>query len=141
MPKKLAEERKNGFGRDSPNSFPALDEPPGRMKFDLLHPLEFLKTLIGPDLYRKFCGTIIFVICFIVCLGVGWILLSQIIATSIAAWTDRWSTRKGIRNERLIKGIKNYIKKFNKKGNTLIKYRWIVRAFIHSFLVLYTDKK
>ena len=67
MPVKSAEEKLNGLGRDSPNNFPPLDDPPGRMKFDILHPLDFLKTIIGPDLYKKCCGFFIFIIYF--CLG------------------------------------------------------------------------
>ncbi|EGR29640.1 hypothetical protein IMG5_151880 [Ichthyophthirius multifiliis] len=83
IPVKAAEEKKNGLGRDAPNNFPPLPEPSGRLKFDIFHPFQFLKDIIGPNLYKKFCGIIIFVLCFGICSIVGWMLISQIIAISI----------------------------------------------------------
>ncbi|KAL4431869.1 hypothetical protein ABPG74_012681 [Tetrahymena malaccensis] len=83
MPVNVSEEKKNGLGRDSPNNFPPLDDPPGRMKFDILHPLEFIKTIVGPDLYKKCCGVFIFVFCFVICFGLGWVLISQVIANAV----------------------------------------------------------
>ncbi len=54
MPVSDAERLKNGIGRDSPNQNPNLPEPTGRLSFDIANPLEFVKDVIGPNLYNKY---------------------------------------------------------------------------------------
>ncbi len=66
MPIEEANKRKSGFGRGDPNQFPTLPEPKGRMTFDLMHPLDFLKDIIGPSLYNKLCKTCIILLCAVI---------------------------------------------------------------------------
>lgn len=65
VPIEVAEKEVNGIGRDAPNAYPVLPEPTGRLSFDFRHPLEFIKQLIGPNLYN----TIAKWICIIIFLG------------------------------------------------------------------------
>lgn len=55
MPKELTEKFENGVGRESPNFHPTLPDPVGRFVFDIFSPLQMMKTILGPKLYRKIC--------------------------------------------------------------------------------------
>lgn len=68
LPIVSAEAKQNSNGRDAPNNFPVLPEPVGRLSFDIMNPLQFIKDIIGPDLYRK-CCTILFSLCFCLICG------------------------------------------------------------------------
>ena len=48
------------MGRDAPNVWPNLPEPTGRLSFDIANPLEFVKDMVGPNLYNKFVRSNIF---------------------------------------------------------------------------------
>ena len=41
------------MGREAPNTNPHLPEPEGRMKFSLLHPLDFLRDCLGDNFCNK----------------------------------------------------------------------------------------
>jgi hypothetical protein len=71
-----AVKKNNGLGRDSPNAFPPLAEPVGRLSFDLANPLAFIKDLMGPDLYSKLCHTLIGCACFAFFCTFGWIFFT-----------------------------------------------------------------
>ena len=48
VPMEIAKsERNNGFGRSEPNVYPTLIQPSGRLNFNFLQPLDFLKQLLG----------------------------------------------------------------------------------------------
>lgn len=66
------EKIKNGFGRDSPNQWPTLSEPVGRLKFDIANPLNFIKDIIGPDLYSKCVKWSCFILIFVFLITFGW---------------------------------------------------------------------
>jgi hypothetical protein len=70
----------NGLGRDAPNNFPPLPEPTGRLSFDLANPLQFIKDIMGPDLYSKLCRTIAGCACFAFLIFFGWFFFTQIIS-------------------------------------------------------------
>jgi hypothetical protein len=53
VPVEEATKKDCGMGRDAPNNYPVLPEPTGRLSFDIMNPLKFIKDIIGPDLYRK----------------------------------------------------------------------------------------
>jgi hypothetical protein len=53
MMKEEGDRKVNGFGRDSPNVFPALSDPSGRLSFDVTNPIGFIKEIIGPVLFGK----------------------------------------------------------------------------------------
>jgi len=42
-----------GMGREAPNTNPHLPEPEGRIKFSLLHPLDFLRDCLGDNFCNK----------------------------------------------------------------------------------------
>mmetsp|Transcript_31029 Transcript_31029/g.28219 ORF Transcript_31029/g.28219 Transcript_31029/m.28219 type:complete len:172 (+) Transcript_31029:3825-4340(+) len=67
-----AKKNENAQGRDAPNNFPALPDPPGRLSFDITSPLKMLKELMGPKLYRKMCFWIWCVMCCIIIIAVGY---------------------------------------------------------------------
>lgn len=79
-----AKKKENGFGRNSPNIEPYLDEPTGRLKFDVMNPAAFIKDMIGPDLYAKCWKTFCCLLCTGICVAVGWILVTNIIGVKIA---------------------------------------------------------
>lgn len=55
VPKDLIEKFDNCEGRAAPNFYPTLPDPVGRFTFDIFSPLEMIKALIGPSLYRNIC--------------------------------------------------------------------------------------
>eukprot|EP00825_Cyclidium_porcatum_P019448 TRINITY_DN2206_c0_g1_i4.p2 TRINITY_DN2206_c0_g1~~TRINITY_DN2206_c0_g1_i4.p2 ORF type:complete len:243 (-),score=34.44 TRINITY_DN2206_c0_g1_i4:210-938(-) len=81
MPIADAKKFDNGNGRDAPNQYPILPEPTGRMKFDLIHPLNFLKDIIGPDLYRKIQTIFCIILCLAFIFIIGWVFVGQVIAS------------------------------------------------------------
>eukprot|EP01083_Nonionella_stella_P138040 420019_1 len=54
-----------GCGRDAPNMNPFLSDPTGRHQFDLFHPFDALKSILGERLCAKLC----FFCCWIVCIA------------------------------------------------------------------------
>lgn len=68
LPVEECEEYKNSMGREAPNFFPILSEPEGRLTFDIAHPLDFIKQIIGPDLYRQLCLGLFGFLCAILCI-------------------------------------------------------------------------
>lgn len=44
-------EFENGFGRSEPNVYPTLSDPEGRLQFDFLNPLSFIKQIVGINGY------------------------------------------------------------------------------------------
>lgn len=74
----------NGMGRDPPNQFPILNEPTGRLKFDMMHPLDFIKDILGPDLYSKLGKIICLVLGLALFFTLGWVFVLQIIAAKIS---------------------------------------------------------
>lgn len=55
LPMEDTEKFENGIGRENPNFHPTLPDPVGRFQFDIFSPLQMLKTILGPKLYRKIC--------------------------------------------------------------------------------------
>ena len=63
LPHKLALAKPAGFGRSAPNSNPTLPPPTGRINWlKMFNPLYFLKTLVGPEKFRKYVTAIVFVV-------------------------------------------------------------------------------
>jgi len=59
LPADMASQLPAGFGRSDPNLNPFLPPPEGRVNWSLFHPLDMLKELLGPELFRKFlCGCV-----------------------------------------------------------------------------------
>lgn len=76
VPTEEALKNPNGLGRDAPNNFPPLPEPTGRMSFDIANPLQFVKDIMGPDLYNKLCKTLAGCACFGFFVCFGWIFIT-----------------------------------------------------------------
>ncbi|KRX05452.1 C2 domain [Pseudocohnilembus persalinus] len=72
VPLAIAAEEQNALGRNAPNQFPFLPEPAGRFSFDILHPCDFLKEIIGPNNYRKMWIIIctVFILTFLIWFGI-----------------------------------------------------------------------
>jgi len=70
LPSELVDRRKNGDGRDEPNSFPLLPPPEGRVDFTkmMMNPFYALQTCLGDSLAKE-CGAG----CFCVLLIVGFV--------------------------------------------------------------------
>lgn len=51
LPLTESEKKPNGYGRDPPNVFPPLNEPTGRLSFDITNPLAFVKDIMGNFIY------------------------------------------------------------------------------------------
>eukprot|EP01016_Furgasonia_blochmanni_P049256 TRINITY_DN7455_c0_g1_i2.p1 TRINITY_DN7455_c0_g1~~TRINITY_DN7455_c0_g1_i2.p1 ORF type:complete len:1220 (-),score=269.58 TRINITY_DN7455_c0_g1_i2:385-4044(-) len=83
MPIAEAEKQANGNGRDAPNIYPVLPEPTGRLSFDIMNPCQFVKDIIGPDLYRKIWMSLCCVACTILCLYLGIVIFGQAIGKVI----------------------------------------------------------
>ncbi|CAI2384461.1 unnamed protein product [Moneuplotes crassus] len=83
MPQEEADDKQNGFGRESPNMFPHLPKPTGRFQFDLFSPWKMLKELLGPALARKVAAVCCCIICclvlFLFFYFFGWQLVTSII--------------------------------------------------------------
>eukprot|EP00479_Gromia_sphaerica_P012959 TRINITY_DN702_c0_g1_i3.p1 TRINITY_DN702_c0_g1~~TRINITY_DN702_c0_g1_i3.p1 ORF type:complete len:172 (+),score=42.62 TRINITY_DN702_c0_g1_i3:333-848(+) len=56
LPQATAQQMPAGLGRSDPNMNPTLPEPEGRLHFT--GPLQFLKDIMGDELYGKWCGKI-----------------------------------------------------------------------------------
>ena len=54
IPEPQALARPSGLGRDDPNVNPFLPPPVGRMQLSL-NPIDMMRQLMGPELWRKFC--------------------------------------------------------------------------------------
>ncbi len=89
VPKDVAEQRPNGFGRNKPNEFPKLPKPMGRIKFSLkfLNPCYLMKKLCGKACSRA-CGMSCFCILLIagtiVALFFGGQIISSFMSTVAA---------------------------------------------------------
>eukprot|EP00456_Euglypha_rotunda_P050257 TRINITY_DN4037_c0_g1_i3.p1 TRINITY_DN4037_c0_g1~~TRINITY_DN4037_c0_g1_i3.p1 ORF type:complete len:176 (+),score=16.04 TRINITY_DN4037_c0_g1_i3:158-685(+) len=55
IPVTVASQLPAGLGRSDPNANPFLPEPEGRINWSLFHPLDMLKEILGPEIYRKLC--------------------------------------------------------------------------------------
>lgn len=53
LPGQLAKDFPAGQGRDEPNINPTLPPPEGRLRFDPRHPCQFLKAVMGKNLFYK----------------------------------------------------------------------------------------
>lgn len=74
LPKEAADARPNGKGRSSPNDFPYLPPPVGRIKWgSLFNPLYLIRTLCGPAVLYALLGCFCLLI-FIYCAScrMGW---------------------------------------------------------------------
>jgi len=83
MPMSIAAQIPAGMGREAPNTNPHLPEPEGRIKFSLLHPLDFLRDCLGDN----FCNKLILLI-FLSALGsalyfLAPMIMSQLVANSV----------------------------------------------------------
>jgi hypothetical protein len=83
IPLEDSEKHQNGEGRSEPNLYPILPEPEGRLSFDFLHPLNFLKELIGEDAYDRLCMTIVCFFALAVLFGLGYFVFGATIANLI----------------------------------------------------------
>ncbi len=54
IPEEMAKARPTGIGREDPNNNPYLPPPVGRMQLSL-NPIDMLRQLMGPEIWRKFC--------------------------------------------------------------------------------------
>ncbi len=52
-PHRVSGSAAQGMGREAPNTNPHLPEPEGRIKFSLLHPLDFLRDCLGDNFCNK----------------------------------------------------------------------------------------
>jgi hypothetical protein len=78
-----ADAEKNGMGRAEPNVFPFLPPPEGRLKLSVLHPLAALKDLIGPEMYRKICCYLFFLLLFCLIAFMAPMVFSNILTAGI----------------------------------------------------------
>lgn len=56
--------------------YPTVSEPTGRMSFNVLDPLGFIKDIIGPDLYNKCFTTICSILCIAILFVVGYSIVT-----------------------------------------------------------------
>jgi hypothetical protein len=85
MPKEMTEKFENGLGRADPNFYPTLPDPVGRFTFDIFSPLQMLKTVLGPKLYRKVCCTIFCIFFIVLLVFVGYYVIPVYFGNKIAA--------------------------------------------------------
>merc|ERR1711924_226740 len=76
LPQKAALAKPAGFGRSAPNN-PTLPPPTGRINWlKMFNPLYFLKTLVGPEKYRKcLCCCCIVLIVALLCVAGPYIIV------------------------------------------------------------------
>lgn len=84
VPDSLLDKLENSEGRSSPNFYPTLPDPVGRLSFDLFSPLKLIKELLGPALYRKICLCYSCIVYSIVFFFVGYFLLINYFALKLA---------------------------------------------------------
>ena len=84
MPKELTEKYQNAIGRENPNFYPTLPEPLGRFKFDIFSPLQMIKTVLGPKLYRKICCILWCIIFILLLVFVGYFVLPNYIGAQLS---------------------------------------------------------
>jgi len=70
----------NSIGRGSPNNYPVMPDPVGRFSFDILHPLNTLRELIGPEMYRKLCMIFFCLICLVIAIAIAYFFVPSYIA-------------------------------------------------------------
>jgi hypothetical protein len=80
----MVENFQNEEGRETPNFFPTLPEPVGRFTFDIFSPLEMIKMLIGPGLYRKICLCCWCTVFSIIFVFIGYFVFVNFIALRLA---------------------------------------------------------
>jgi hypothetical protein len=83
VPKEEVTKRENAQGRGTPNCYPVVPEPVGRFSFDILHPFNTLKELIGEGLYRKICIGICCILFIIVLIAVGYYFVPSYFAVLV----------------------------------------------------------
>lgn len=83
MPKEIAEKNENGDGRSDPNFFPTVPGPVGRFSFDICSPLQMIKDIIGPDMYRSCCCCLWSLICILITCLIGYYMIPVIMGNLI----------------------------------------------------------
>ena len=53
VPEKIALEKPVGYGRETPNIDPFLENPVGRLSFDIKNPFDYFKRVFGEEMFVK----------------------------------------------------------------------------------------